>query len=159
MINIPHFSIRLLTVFSYFLPFVFFLSTCTSLLEEKNAFNKEDAIKNERLKSAVKLENINNLMSLADTSASLRTAVLIELRSKLETEVYFTDNVNNLSNEFELMFVCPTSYSLSAIGVLCFFKALPVPALLIGLSMLTSLVTIVFWKMIKKTKKPFILLS
>jgi hypothetical protein len=60
-LNIPYFSIRLLTLLSYFLPFIFFLSTCSAPLSNDMAFNKEDAIKNENVKNYNRTDNIANL--------------------------------------------------------------------------------------------------
>ncbi len=62
--NIPYFSLRLLTVFSYFLPFVFYLSTCSSDPTVKDAFNKEDAIQNEKNEQQIKLNSINSFISV-----------------------------------------------------------------------------------------------
>lgn len=48
-INLPYLAIRLLTVACYFLPFIFFLSTCTDG-NSREAYNITEAMVNEKEK-------------------------------------------------------------------------------------------------------------
>ncbi len=149
--NIPYFSLRLLTVFSYFLPFVFYLSTCTSGPKEKNAYNKEDAIQNEKSEHQIKLENINSFISSIDTVTVDKSAAMTELAERINTEFAGTDNVSNLNENFETKLYFPTNYSLSAIGTLLLNKTL-LGKILIGISIFISLITLLLWVVIDKKK-------
>jgi hypothetical protein len=156
--NIPYFSLRLLTVFSYFLPFVFYLSTCSSDPTVKDAFNKEDAIQNEKNEQQIKLNSINSFISAIDTTTVNKSEALTELAEKINKEFYSTDNVNNLNESFENIIYFPTNYSLSAIGTILGYKNL-LGKILISISIFLSLISLFLWVLIDKYKIAFYLLS
>lgn len=149
--NIPYFSLRLLTVFSYFLPFVFFLSTCTDDLNGKDAYNKEDAIKNEKSENQIKVDKITSVIATFDTITVNKDAALTELIERINIEFNSTDNVRNLSENLETKIYFPTNYSLSAIGVIVLHKDL-LGKILIGISIFISLITLLLWVIIDKKK-------
>lgn len=155
--NIPYFTLRLLTVFSYFLPFVFFLSTCTDVLNTKEAFNKNDAIENEKEENENKVRAINNFILSIDSAGVNKEMVLNELVAKINLEFHTTDNIHNLSRDWELGIYFPTNYSLSAIGVLVFHKS-TFGKILIGISILGSLVSLFLWFLVVKFKLALYLL-
>ena len=139
--NIPYFSLRLLTVVSYFLPFVFYMSTCSSDPTVKDAFNKEDAIQNEKNEHQIKLSSINSFISVIDTTTVNKSEALTELAEKINKEFYSTDNVNNLNENFENIIYFPTNYSLSAIGTILGYKNL-LGKILISISIFLSLICV-----------------
>lgn len=156
--NIPYFSLRLLTVFSYFLPFVFYLSTCSNNPNIKEAFNKEDAIQNEKHEHQIKLNSINSFISTIDTITVNKSDAMTELVERINNEFYSTDNVNNLKENLDNIIYFPTNYSLSAIGTIILYKNL-LGKILIGISIFLSLMSLFLWVLIDKYKIAFYILS
>jgi hypothetical protein len=154
-INIPYFTLRLLTVASYFLPFIFFLFTCAGSESSKDAFNKEDAITNEKNKNTQNLSDITLLISsMTKDSVFENTSdyniALTSLKEKIEQTFYNSDNLNNLSeNGIVDNIIYPTNYSLSGIGSVFFHKNL-IGKITMGISLFLSLITLVFWFIIRK---------
>ena len=144
--NIPNFTIRLLTLLSYFLPFVFFLSTCTSELTSKAAYNKEEAILNEREKIEKQSSDLNLLLDKNNIDD-----LKLELRSKINSNYSTSDNISNLNLEMQYRLIMPTDYSVSAIGSIWFHKNI-VGKISIALSLTLSLIILLFYKFLDKRK-------
>ena len=148
-IDIPYFSVRLLTVICYFLPLIYFLSTCTSDLTSKEAFNNEDALLNEKEKLLDKLKTFDELTKQIDIASNNVSDVVTEIRQHIKTNR--SDNTSNLQKDIQIRLLCPTDYSLSGIGALYFHKNL-FARLSLGLSIFLSLIILLFWRIIKKKK-------
>jgi hypothetical protein len=148
-LNIPYFSIRLLTLLSYFLPFIFFLSTCSAPLSNDMAFNKEDAIKNESDKNNNSINTIYSLIDSLDTSNI--NDISEELVYRIEFNFSSTDNIANLKRGRENLIISPTDYSLSGIGCLLLYKN-TMGKIAIGISIALSFLTLFFWLLINKRK-------
>ncbi len=141
--NIPYFAIRLLTVCCYFLPFIFFLSTCTDGRTSKEAFNKEEAIRNEQERNDNKLTRIEELVNESDsTSKENIIARLKELDNR-------SDHSANLEAEVAFFFLMPTPYSLSGLGVIYHHKNI-IGSVLMGISLAISLITLFIWPLLKR---------
>ena len=148
-LNIPYFSIRLLTLLSYFLPFIFFLSTCTSDSVSKDAYNKEDALKNEYEKSN---NSIHGIYAIIDSINPNHSEIEFEnLRSQINMVYLNSDNIINLKEELKTKIIFPTNYSLSGIGSILIYKN-TMGKIAIGISIALSFLTLVFWLLINKRK-------
>jgi hypothetical protein len=150
--NLSNFSIRLLTLFSYFLPFVFFLSTCTSEMTSKVAFNKADAISNEHEKIANRLSDLDLLLNKIDSNDV--TEMTSELRAKINTSYSTSDNITNLNQDIQYRLLMPTNYSLSAIGSIWFHKNI-IGKTAISISLALSLIILIFYRVLHKRKIAF----
>lgn len=132
-------ALRMLTLACYFLPFVFFFSTCVDGVS-KNAYNKADAIKNETEKQALEkkdlLQRATNLISenvaLSDSSLQLSSETLTIIE-RLGDDWYLT----------------PTFTSLSALGACMQFPNRGGQVVIL-ISFFLSLSTFVFWRYVKK---------
>ncbi len=149
--NIPYFSIRLLTILAYFLPFVFFLSTCTGHLNSKQAYNQEDAIINENIKLKNKIDKITSVLESYDTAYTNRESINSEILETINREFNTTDNITNVNSQFLERFFSPTNYSLSAIGAIVFYKNM-LGRIFLGISLFISLLTFLFWIFINKKR-------
>ena len=147
--NISNFTIRLLTLLSYFLPFVFFLSTCTSEITSKDAYNKLDAILNEQEKIANQLSDINLILNKIDSNNT--TDITSELRAKINATYSISDNISHLNLDIQYRLIMPTDYSLSAIGSIWFHKNI-IGKTSIALSLFISLIILLFYKYLDKRK-------
>lgn len=146
--NIPKFTIRLLTLLSYFLPFIFFLSTCTTPMNSEDAFNKSDAILNEKEKLSNHLANIDTLFYTHDSRAE---AFLHEIKATADTESSSSFKIASLNMDFQYRLLMPTDYSLSAIGSICFHKNL-LGKTTISISLALSLIILIFYRLLDKRK-------
>jgi len=132
-------ALRMLTLACYFLPFVFFFSTCVDGVS-KSAYNKEDAIKNETEKQALEkkdlLQRATNLVSehvaLNDSSLQMSSETL-KMIERVGDDWYLT----------------PTFTSLSALGLVFNFPNTAGPVL-VAISFFLSLLTWSLWRWIKK---------
>ena len=156
--NIPYFTLRLLTVFSYFLPFVFYLSTCTDDLTGKDAYNKADAIKNEKSENQFKLDRITSFIATVDTITVNREAAMTELLENIKVDYNTVDKSLNPNEDLEMKIYFPTKYSLSAIGTIVLHKD-TLGKILIGFSVFISLITLIFWAIIDRNKIAIYLFS
>jgi hypothetical protein len=148
-LNIPYFSIRLLTLLSYFLPFVFFLSTCTSDSVSKDAYNKDDALKNEYEKSN---NSIHGIYAIIDSINPNNSEIEFEnLRSQINMVYLNSSNIIYLKEELKTKIIFPTNYSLSGIGSILIYKN-TIGKIAIGISIALSFLTFVFWLLINKRR-------
>lgn len=145
--NIPNFTIRLLTLLSYFLPFIFFLSTCTSEFTSTDAFNKADAILNEQEKVTNQLSSFDTLFNKIDSNNV--SYILTEARARIKHFYYSSDNITNLNLDNKYRLLMPTDYSLSAIGTIWFHKNI-LGKTTIAISLLLSLIILVFYRLLDK---------
>ncbi len=144
--NIPYFTIRVLTLLSYFLPFIFFLSTCTSGVTLEDAYNKADAILNEK----EKLENdLANLDTLFNTHDCRTKAFSYNVRTIAKTENSSSYRIKSLTMDFPYRLLMPTDYSLSAIGSIWLHKNIPGKTA-ISISLALSLITLIFYRVLDK---------
>lgn len=150
--NIPNFSIRLLTLLSYFLPFVFFLSTCTSELTSKDAYNRADALSNEHEKIEKELSDLDLLLKKIDSKNA--ADVTSELSNKINSSFSSSDNVDHLKMDVQYRLLMPTDYSLSAIGSIWFHKNI-IGKIAISVSLALSLIVLIFYRVLEKRKIAF----
>lgn len=154
--NKPYFIIRLLTVLSYFLPFIFFLSTCTSVLTTKVAYNKEDAILNEQEKVSNQLSSIDSFVNEIDTSNM--SYMLTELQARVKQCCLSSDNISHLNRDFQYRLIVPTNYSLSAIGSIWFHKNL-FGKTMVTISLMLSFILLLFYRILERKKVIFQIVS
>jgi hypothetical protein len=138
-----------LTLLSYFLPFIFFLSTCTSELTSTDAFNKTDAILNEREKVSNRLSSFDTLFNKIDSNNI--SYVLTEVRARLKHFYSTSDNITHLNLDNQYRLLMPTDYSLSAIGTIWFHKNI-IGKTAIAISLALSLIILLFYKVLDKRK-------
>jgi hypothetical protein len=150
--NLSNITIRLLTVLSYLLPFVFFLSTCTSQLTSKDAYNKADAILNEQEKIEKQLSDLDLLLKKIDSNNIKDMAS--ELRAKIKSSYSSSDNITHLNLEPQYRLLMPTDHSLSAIGSIWFHKNI-LGKTAISLSLALSLIIMIFYQVLGKRKIAF----
>lgn len=138
-IEIPAAAIRFLTLTCYFLPFVFYFSTCVDGIS-KSAFNKEDAIKHEKEKVLVEKKNI------FQTAAN---EVIDHLTFKDTATAFTSETMHILENLGDNWYFYPTFTSMSAIGA-AFILENPFAQTIISLSALLSLVTFLLWRFLDR---------
>jgi hypothetical protein len=138
-IEIPNAAIRFLTLACYFLPFVFFFSTCVDGVS-KSAYNKEEAIANEREKMEVEKKD------LLDKAADLITDNVGVTDSSAE---FTSETIKILQSSNADWYLQPTYTSLSAPGVAFTFKN-AIGQIIVVISFLLSLITFVLWRFLKK---------
>ncbi|MBK7312127.1 MAG: hypothetical protein IPI93_15425 [Sphingobacteriaceae bacterium] len=140
-IELPAATIRFLTLACYFLPFVFYFSTCVDGVT-KSAFNKADAIKHEKEKVLVEKQNI------FQTAAN---EVIDHLTFKDTATSFTSETMLILENLGDNWYLYPTFTSISAIGV-AFILENPFAKIVISLSALFSLVTFLLWRFLDRKK-------
>lgn len=136
----PGFILRLLTLLTYFFPFIFFFPTCSDHLTLDVAYNKADAIKNERKKSEYDRSVFESLLD--SVSSKNGKQVLDEIRARSPLFFSGSKDMNYFAQDFEYYLIMPTNYSLSGIGAVYFHKNIlgkTTIAISIGLSLLTLL--------------------
>jgi hypothetical protein len=138
-IEIPNAAIRFLTLACYFLPFVFFFSTCVDGVP-KSAYNKEDAIANEKEKIEVEKKD------LLDKAADLISDNVGVTDSSAELS---SETIKLLENSGDDWYMSPTFTSLSAPGLAFQFKNV-IGQFIVMISFLLSLTTFIFWRFLKK---------
>ncbi|MDZ4664488.1 MAG: hypothetical protein SGJ15_06390 [Bacteroidota bacterium] len=140
-IEIPSATIRFLTLACYFLPFVFYFSTCVDGIS-KSAFNKADAIDNEKEK--VRVEKKNIIQSAANE-------VIDHLTFKDTSAAFTSETMHILENLGDAWYIYPTFTSMSAIGA-AFILENTFAQIVITLSALLSLITFLLWRFIDRKK-------
>jgi hypothetical protein len=155
------FSVRLLTIICYFLPFIFFLATCNGL-ELKIAYNKQEADKNilqaDSLSTAVAVDSTQiGSASFSDTTSATVPA------DSIPAEVLSKDTAGDASKEsfihrIAIKAIRPTDSSLSAIGSIYYYKNLT-GKIVIALSLLISLILLLVYNYLRSQKvKQYLLL-
>ncbi len=155
-------SLRLLTIFCYFLPFTFFLATCNGI-EIDVAYNKKDAVKNILTASKASKE-ITDSTLISDTpitsvdSDSLSSNIPID--SLYEHHSFKPRSSKSLTDNIIYFILFPADKSVSGIGSIWFYKNL-IGQIAIGLSLFLSLLLLVTFKIwnIKKNHKNLLLLN
>ena len=151
--NIPYFTLRLLTLACYFLPFVFFLNTCVGGQVDKDAFNTNDALQNEAEKLKLQKEEFKSNFPKNDFEVAKTDSLINEY-----ADTYISsDNINNLSPDFYDKLIRPTPYSMSGIGIILLYKDIIIykymlSIITLGISLFLSFITLVFWFFIRKKK-------
>jgi hypothetical protein len=132
-------ALRILTLACYFLPFIFFFSTCVDGVG-RTAYNKADAIKNEKDKVIAEKKD------LIEAAANLVADKITVSDSGVETT---SETIKLLENADDAWLLNPTLSSASAIGfVLMYDDAFP--RLMVFLSALLSLLTFLMWRFLKR---------
>ena len=140
--------LRLLTLFTYFLPFCFFFTTCQRG-QLKVAYNIEEALTIKENIQQTKLAP--DSVKVQDTMHS-ETVVLRDLHDKLaDRKNRFKFDLTKIIN----MAVFPSDYSISGIGVFEFYKNI-FGKICIGLSILISVLYLILWKLLRKKKVSYI---
>jgi hypothetical protein len=132
-------ALRILTLACYFLPFIFFFSTCVDGVS-KSAYNKSDAIANEREKIEFEKKDllskasdlITNNVSVTDSSAQLSS-----------------ETMKILERAGDDWYLAPTFTSLSALGMAMQFPN-AVGQVLVVISFLLAFLTLVLWRWLKR---------
>ena len=156
-------SLRLLTIFCYFLPFTFFLATCNGLGIDV-AFNRKDAVKNILVATkGLKPITDSGLVSDIPDTISKDTKSLnsnIPIDSLYEHHSFKPRSSKSLTDNIIFFILFPADKSVSGIGSIWFYKNL-IGQIAIGFSLFLSLlllVTLKIWK-IKKNHQHLILLN
>jgi hypothetical protein len=152
--NIPYFSLRLSTVACFFLPFIFFLSTCTDSLTSREAFNKKDALQNIKEKNEYKFSQLESIIRTIDSNKNKTEEILAEAKAKFIS----TNDEANFDRNLESRIICPTTYSLSGIGSIIYHKNI-LGQVTIALSLLLSLLTLILWRLLTKRKLALLFIS
>jgi hypothetical protein len=145
------FLIRLITLFTYFLPFAFFHTTCVGS-EYRIAYNKEEAAKNEA--EAQELENSKENTDVKDTVKKTQSpdTIISTQKSVNELESSPKESTGTLSKtEWQSYLITPTKESLSAPGCMFFYKNI-IGSICIGASAIFTVFTLILWKFIKRKK-------
>jgi hypothetical protein len=140
-IDIPASAIRFLTLACYFLPFVFYFSTCVDGVT-KSAFNKTDAIANEKEKIRVEKKNIIQAAT---------EEVLDHLTFKDKSAAFTSETMHILENLGDSWYLYPTFTSISAIGAALILEN-PFAQIIISISAVLSLITFLLWRLIDRKK-------
>ena len=154
------FTLRLVTVICYFLPFTFFLTTCNNVLELRFSYNKAEADKNILLENASS-EGITDTVQydqqiLADTTKTDTVAQNV-LKDTVKISSDTLQKSSDYGDRILRKIVMPTDTSLSGIGSVFYFKNLT-GQIAIALSLLISLVLFVAFKFIKSQRTKLYLL-
>ena len=144
---IPYFTLRLLTLACYFLPFVFFLNTCDGGKIDKDAFNTNDALQNEAEKLKLQKEEFKSNFPKNDFEVAKTDSLINDYA---DTYIY-SDNITNLKANFSEKIICPTPYSISGIGTILLYKNTLGKAM-VSMSLFLTFITFVFWFFIRKKK-------
>lgn len=134
-IDIPASAIRFLTLTCYFLPFVFYFSTCVDGIG-KSAYNKADAIANEKEKILVEKK---------DVIKAAANAVVDNVSVTDSSFVLTSETLEMLENSGDDWYLTPTFTSLSAMGVVFAFENSFGPIIVV-ISFFLSLITFLLWR-------------
>jgi hypothetical protein len=154
------FTLRLVTIFCYFLPFTFFLSTCNNLTDIRFPYNQKEADSN--LLNAQQFESptYNSTQIENDTTSLIQASIIAQKNSSDTTQVIqaSTDTTSSLSDKLIQKILFPTKTSLSGIGSVFYFKNLT-GKIAIALNLIISLILLAAFKILKSTKTKLYLLS
>lgn len=138
--------LRIITVISYFLPFTFFLITCNGS-DTKIAYNTTEAAKNEWLKKQI------SETPVVEDSSILKDSLLSELANdQIKDTAHKIASQKReplFSERLEKFVIAPTDSSLSGVGSSVYFKNV-VGRIFITCSIFLSLITLIFWRWLKK---------
>jgi predicted neutral ceramidase superfamily lipid hydrolase len=143
--NLPYFAIRWLTLLIYFLPFVFFLSTCTGTITLENTYNKTDAIASEQSKIAYNNREVYSLIQELNSKEQANDTI----KSELDRRINQSDTIYNLNQKWEDRLMMPTPYSISGFATVIFYKDM-VGRFLIAISLFLSFITLILWRLFIK---------
>jgi len=156
--------IRLFTLVCYFLPFVFWMSTCVGS-EYRTAYNKKEAFENEaeanreKIKQlGLQVENYKNTLT-SDYRASVMDSLKNEIKSQLISPfksgnllAELADSLNSgNAKEFVLLLIVPNNFSLSGIGAIFEYKHL-YGKVIVAISSSLTLLTLLLWRFFKRKK-------
>jgi hypothetical protein len=148
-------TLRLLTVFSYFLPFVFFLVTCNNG-SLKTSYNKKEAEKNIAAENeGTEYKKIDSIHSPDSTKAIMPVTDIP--KDSLQNK----ENKSKKESRLELIqrkMILPTDQSLSGFGAFFYYKNL-MGKIVICISMLISLFLLLVFAWLKSPKLKLYLLS
>ena len=155
------FTLRLVTVICYFLPFTFFLTTCNNGLELRFSYNQAEADKN------ILLEKESSEVAVVDTAHYDQQISVDTTKTETDTQAILKDTVKTSSDTIQKSsdygdrifrkIVMPTDTSLSGIGSILYFKNLT-GQIAIAISLLISLVLFVAFKFLKSQRAKLYLL-
>lgn len=148
------FSLRLLTVLCYFLPFTFFLSTCNGNLGLKYAYNKAEAV------GGILEENQLTTSTSGPDSLMTDTPMManVTITEPRLIDSIIKDHGHNDATKYSKIediilqkVLVPAENSLSGIGVMIFYKNLA-GSITVALSLLLSLIFLLAFKFIKSQR-------
>jgi hypothetical protein len=155
------FTLRLVTLICYFLPFTFFLTTCNNGLELRISYNQAEADKN------LLLEKESVKVAVADTAQYDQSISVDAAKTDTVTQTLLTDTVKTSTDTLQKLIVYgdrilrmilfPTDTSLSGIGSILYFKNL-IGQIAISICLLISLILFVAFKFLKSKKEKLYLL-
>lgn len=156
-----NFTLRLVTIICYFLPFTFFLMTCNNGFELRVSYNQADADKN------ILLEKESFQVATADTTEYDQSISVDTAKTDTVTQTLLTDTVKTSTDTLQKssdygdkivrMILFPTDTSLSGIGSILYFKNLT-GQIAISVCLLISLILFVAFKFLKSKKTKLYLL-
>ncbi|MFT3935911.1 MAG: hypothetical protein QM726_19940 [Chitinophagaceae bacterium] len=150
-------TLRLITIICYFLPCIFFLTTCNNGINFKIAYNQEEADKN-------MLEEPETVVAQPDTSHNdISTKADTVTKQVLTHEppiVIGSDSAQrpiSFADKVLKVILMPADKSLSGIGAIFYFKNLT-GKIALGLSLVNSLILLFAFGFIKSGKVKLYLL-
>jgi hypothetical protein len=143
----PNFILRLLTLLIYFLPFIFFVPTCTDMLTFEQAYNKADAIKNQQTKTEYEISNFNLLLDSIKHRGT--KDAFDELQARSQEYIVTSNQMKYLDQDLQFYLIMPTNHSLSGLGAIIYHKNL-LGKITIAISFGLSFLTLFFWTFLDK---------
>lgn len=132
-------ALRILTLACYFLPFVFWFTTCVDG-GGRTAYNRADAIANEKDKVIAEKKD------LLEATANLIAEKITVSDSAVETT---SETIKLLEEGDDAWLLNPTITSVSAIGFVIMYEN-ALPRIVVALSALISLLSFFIWPLLKR---------
>lgn len=141
-------ALRMLTLACYFLPFVFWFTTCVDGVG-RTAYNRADAIQNEKDKIIAEKKD------LLEAAANLVADKITVGDTSVETT---SETIKLLEAEGDAWLLNPSVTSVSALGFIFMYED-ALPRILLALSIIISLLSFVLWRWLKRKNLEVYLIS
>ena len=148
------FTLRLVTVICYFLPFTFFLATCNNGLELRFSYNQAEADKNillekESSEAVTDTAQYDQKVFTEPTKTDTVAQNVLNHTHKISSDTL--QKSSNYGDRILRKIVMPTDTSLSGIGCVLYFKNLT-GQIAIAISLLISLVLFVAFRFLNSQR-------
>jgi hypothetical protein len=154
------FTLRLVTVICYFLPFTFFLATCNNGLELRFSYNQAEADENillEKESSEAVTDTAQYEQQILSDTTKTDTVAQNLLKDTVKISSHTLQKSSDYGDRILRKIVMPTDTSLSGIGSVLYFKNLT-GKIAITISLLISLVLFIGFKILKSQRTKLYLL-
>lgn len=154
------FTLRLVTIICYFLPFTFFLTTCNNGLELRFSYNQAEADKNillEKESSEAITDTAKYDQQIFTDTTKADTVAQNVLKDTVKISSDTLQKSSDYGDRILRKIIMPTDTSLSGIGSVLYFKNLT-GQIAIAISLLISLVLFVAFKFLKSQRAKLYLL-